>query len=269
MYDIFIFLSLRSFLCVQLKYDNLMKAIFFILSLLTAVYGCRGENKNNDDANQQPVDSVKVEVVQQNEDDEVVVEETIANEDIVLKVWKKYFESKYCDIITDNYEQALSLLDKKSPLVASLLLDGSNHPIVRESNSSSNSDEESEDYYEEDYEPTVTETFACYALDAGGYLVLWYNDASDWGRKIFAVFKFENNVLTRLKNAFPPFESDFIDKKPSFDWDNLVKLSGTEVVYFMQDCWIGGFYTNGFTVSLGGMEETFYKFNGSAFVKED
>jgi len=247
-----------------------MKAIFFILFLFVAVCGCKGEKQPQKNEDNKVVDSVNYEVVQQNEvtvlNDDGVVEEVVS-EDVVIKVWKKYLESEYCDVVTDNKELALSLIDKKSPSVASLELDGANHPKVREQSPSSDNDEDEEDFFDEDFEPTVIETFACYPLDAGGYIVLWYNDASDWGRKVFAVFKFDGSVLTRLKNAFPPFESDFIDKNPSFDWDKLVKLSGSEVLYFMQDCWIGGFYNNGFTVSLGGMEETFYEFNGKDFIK--
>ena len=74
--------------------------------------------------------------------------------------------------------------------------------------------------------------------------------------------------MTRLKNTFPPF-SQFVDSNPSFDWDELAKLSGTEVVYFRQDCWPTRFDADGFGMSEGGKEETAYKFDGSGFAVED
>ena len=109
----------------------------------------------------------------------------------------------------------------------------------------------------------------CRALDyCGGCLVLWYYDGADWGRRVFAVFNYKDKVLKRLKNSFPPF-SEFVDKVYSSDWDSMAKLSGTEVVYFKQDCWPTKFDADGFTMSLGGMEETIYKFDGNGFVKEE
>lgn len=70
-----------------------------------------------------------------------------------------------------------------------------------------------------------------------------------------------------MKNSFPPF-ADFVDSNYSSDWDSLAKLSGTEVVYFKQDCWPTKFDSEGFGMSEGGMEETWYKFDGKGFVKK-
>ncbi|MBR5982249.1 MAG: hypothetical protein IK025_00805 [Bacteroidales bacterium] len=235
---------------------------FIILLSALLLSACGGTNQNlNVEDNETKISADTMSEIAMFQDDADILEEAKVDEDIVLDVWKAYLKSEYCDVQTDNIESTLALLDKRSNTVASLELDASNHPYVREKTF----DVDEEEFYEE----TVLETFACYPLKNGGWLSLWYYDASDWGRKIFAVYKFENNVLTRQKNAFPPFESDFIDKNPSFDWDELVKLSGMEVVYFMQDCWPTKFDADGFTMSLGGMEETVYKFNGSGFEKEN
>lgn len=234
---------------------------FIILLYALLFSACGGTNQNiNVEDNETNISTDTMPAIAMSQDDANELVEAKANEDIVLEVWKAYLKSEYCDVQMDNLESTLKLINKKSNTVASLELDGSNHPYVRENTFDSEDDE----FYEE----TVLETFACYPLKNGGWLVLWYYDASEWGRKIFAVFKFENNVLTRQKNAFPPFDSYFIDKNPSFDWDELVKLSGTEVVYFMQDCWPTKFDADGFTMSLGGMEETKYKFDGEKFVIE-
>ena len=235
-----------------------MKPIIYIVLLSAALYACSEAKPSQNNESEQIADTLVFENVLQSEDT-TLVDEDVVEDDVVMNVWKAYLKSEYCDVQMDNLESTLALIDKKSNTVASLELDASNRPYVRENTS----DVEDEEFYEE----TVLETFACYPLKNGGWLALWYYDASDWGRKIFAVYKFENNVLTRQKNAFPPFDSYFIDKNPSFDWDELVKLSGTEVVYFMQDCWPTKFDADGFTMSLGGMEETVYKFNGSSFVK--
>lgn len=237
-----------------------MKPLFYIILLSAALYACSEAKPSQNNESEQVADTLVVENVQQSEDT-TLVDEDVVEEDVVMNVWNAYLKSEYCDVQMDNLESTLALIDKKSNTVASLELDASNHPYVREKTS----DVEEEEFYEE----TVLETFACYPLKNGGWLVLWYYDASDWGRKIFAVYKFENKVLTRQKNAFPPFDSYFIDKNPSFDWDELVKLSGTEVVYFMQDCWPTKFDADGFAMSLGGMEETVYQFNGSGFVKKN
>ena len=235
---------------------------FIILLSVLFFSACGGTNQNlNVEDTEANISTDTTMAIAMSQDDANDLVEAKVDEDIVLEVWKAYLNSEYCDVQTDNIESTLALLDKRSNTVAMLELDGSNHPIVREI-TSDNDDEE--DYYEE----TAVEFFACYPLKNGGWLALWYYDGADWGRRVFAVYKYENNVLTRQKNAFPPFDSYFIDKNPSFDWDELVKLSGTEVVYFMQDCWPTKFDANGFAMSLGGMEETKYKFDGEKFVKE-
>ena len=236
-----------------------MKAEIYIL-ILTAILliECKepGKTQINDTSKSSQTeitDSIVAETLQSEDDN------TPANEDITIEVWKTYLKSDYCDVNAENQESVLALLDKKSNTVASLLLDSNNQVITEENGASSS---------EEDYVPTVTETFACYPLETGGYLALWYYDASDWGRKIFAVYQFDGKVLKRLKNSFPEFSTDIIDTNPSFEWDELTKLNGTEVVYLKQDCWIKSFGENDFVVSLAGMEEIRYSFNGEKFVTE-
>lgn len=217
-------------------------------------FGCGGSKPKVEDA--PAVDSTEVEVPQQ--DTVASVSETAEvpmDENVIMEIWDSYIKSDYCDITGDT-KKVRTQIKREGTNVASLELDEANAPLDIP---------EGEEYLP----PTVNETFACYPLKDGGCLVLWYYDAADWGRRIFAVYKYENNVLTRQKNAFPPFDSYFIDKNPSFDWDELVKLSGTEVVYFMQDCWPTKFDADGFAMSLGGMEETIYKFDGNGFVKEE
>ena len=194
---------------------------------------------------------------------EVIKQDTVASvselaeaqmdENPIMEIWDAYIKSDYCDI-TGDVKKARTQVVREGTNVASLKLDEANAPLdIPEG--------------EEFLPPTVTETFACYPLSAGGCLVLWYYDGSEWGRKIFAVFCYKDKELTRLKNSFPPF-SDFVDSNYSSDWDSLAKLSGTEVVYFRQDCWTTKFDADGFGMSEGGMEETRYNFDGKGFVKK-
>ncbi len=194
---------------------------------------------------------------------EVIKQDTVASvselaeaqmdENTIMEIWDAYIKSDYCDITGDT-KKARNQVVREDANVASLKLDEANAPLdIPEG--------------EEFLPPTVTETFACYPLSAGGCLVLWYYDGSEWGRKIFAVFSYKDKELTRLKNSFPPF-ADFVDSNYSSDCDSLAKLSGTEVVYFKQDCWPTKFDSEGFGMSEGGMEETWYKFDGKGFVKK-
>ncbi|MBR6068642.1 MAG: hypothetical protein IKP45_12690 [Bacteroidales bacterium] len=194
---------------------------------------------------------------------EVIKQDTVASvselaeaqmdENTIMEIWDAYIKSDYCDI-TGDVKKARTQVVREGANVASLKLDEANAPLdIPEG--------------EEFLPPTVTETFACYPLSAGGCLVLWYYDGSEWGRKIFAVYTFKDKQLKRLKNSFPPFDSEFIDSDPSFDWDELVKFNGIEVVYFRQDCWPTKFDADGFGMTQGGMGETWYKFDGSGFVK--
>lgn len=194
---------------------------------------------------------------------EVIKQDTVASvselaeaqmdENTIMEIWDAYIKSDYCDI-TGDVKKARNQIVREGTNVTSLKLDEANAPLdIPEG--------------EEFLPPTVTETFACYPLSAGGCLVLWYYDGSEWGRKIFAVFCYKDKDLTRLKNSFPPF-ADFVDSNYSSDWDSLAKLSGTEVVYFKQDCWPTKFDSEGFGMSEGGMEETWYKFDGKGFVKK-
>ena len=194
---------------------------------------------------------------------EVIKQDTVASvselaeaqmdENPIMEIWDAYIKSDYCDI-TGDVKKARTQVVREGTNVASLKLDEANAPLdIPEG--------------EEFLPPTVTETFACYPLSAGGCLVLWYYDGSEWGRKIFAVFSYKDKELMRLKNSFPPF-ADFVDSNYSSDWDSLAKLSGTEVVYFRQDCWTTKFDADGFGMSEGGMEETWYKFEGKGFVKK-
>ncbi len=194
---------------------------------------------------------------------EVIKQDTVASvselaeaqmdENTIMEIWDAYIKSDYCDITGDT-KKARNQIVREGTNVASLKLDEANAPLDIPDG-------------EEFLPPTVTETFACYPLSAGGCLVLWYYDGSEWGRKIFAVFSYKDKELKRLKNSFPPF-ADFVDSNYSSDWDSLAKLSGTEVVYFKQDCWPTKFDSEGFGMSEGGMEETWYKFDGEKFVKE-
>lgn len=194
---------------------------------------------------------------------EVIKQDTVASvselaeaqmdENTIMEIWDAYIKSDYCDI-TGDVKKARNQIVREGTNVTSLKLDEANAPLdIPEG--------------EEFLPPTVTETFACYPLSAGGCLVLWYYDGSEWGRKFFAVFCYKDKELTRLKNSFPPF-ADFVDSNYSSDWDSLAKLSGTEVVYFKQDCWPTKFDSDGFGMSEGGMEETWYKFDGKGFVKK-
>lgn len=194
---------------------------------------------------------------------EVIKQDTVASvselaeaqmaENTIMEIWDAYIKSDYCDITGDT-KKARNQIVREGANVASLKLDEANAPLdIPEG--------------EEFLPPTVTETFACYPLSAGGCLVLWYYDGSEWGRKIFAVFSYKDKELKRLKNSFPPF-ADFVDSNYSSDWDSLAKLSGTDVVYFKQDCWPTKFDAEGFGMSEGGMEETWYKFDGKGFVKK-
>ena len=194
---------------------------------------------------------------------EVIKQDTVASvselaeaqmdKNTIMEIWDAYIKSDYGDITGDT-KKARNQIVREGTNVASLKLDEANEPLdIPEG--------------EEFLPPTVTETFACYPLSAGGCLVLWYYDGSEWGRKIFAVFSYKDKELKRLKNSFPPF-ADFVDSNYSSDWDSLAKLSGTEVVYFKQDCWPTKFDSDGFGMSEGGMEETWYKFDGKGFVKK-
>lgn len=223
-----------------------------LLICAVSFFGCGESKKTKVEGELPAVDS-----------SEVIKQDTVASvselaeaqmdENTIMEIWDAYIKSDYCDITGDT-KKARNQIVREGTNVASLKLDEANAPLdIPEG--------------EEFLPPTVTETFACYPLSAGGCLVLWYYDGSEWGRKIFAVFSYKDKELKRLKNSFPPF-ADFVDSNYSSDWDSLAKLSGTDVVYFKQDCWPTKFDAEGFGMSEGGMEETWYKFDGKGFVKK-
>ena len=223
-----------------------------LLICAVSFFGC-GESKQTKVEGELPaVDSS--EVIQQDTTASVAeLAEAQMDENTIMEIWDAYIKSDYCDITGDT-KKARNQIVREGANVASLKLDEANAPLdIPEG--------------EEFLPPTVTETFACYPLSSGGCFVLWYYDASEWGRKIFAVFNYKDKELKRLKNSFPPF-ADFVDSNYSSDWDSLAKLSGTEVVYFKQDCWPTKFDAEGFGMSEGGMEETWYMFDGKGFVKK-
>lgn len=223
-----------------------------LLICAVSFFGC-GESKQTKVEGEVPaVDSS--EVIKQDTTASVSeLAEAQMDENTIMEIWDAYIKSDYCDITGDT-KKARTQVVREGANVASLKLDEANAPLdIPEG--------------EEFLPPTVTETFACYPLSAGGCLVLWYYDGSEWGRKIFAVFSYKDKELKRLKNSFPPF-ADFVDSNYSSDWDSLAKHSGTEVVYFKQDCWPTKFDSEGFGMSEGGMEETWYKFDGKGFVKK-
>lgn len=223
-----------------------------LLICAVSFFGCGESKKTKVEGELPAVDSS--EVIQQDTVASVSeLAEAQMDENTIMEIWDAYIKSDYCDITGDT-KKARNQIVRECANVASLKLDEANAPLdIPEG--------------EEFLPPTVTETFACYPLSAGGCLVLWYYDGSEWGRKIFAVFCYKDKELTRLKNSFPPF-TDFVDSDYSSDWDSLAKLSGTEVVYFKQDCWPTKFDAEGFGMSEGGMEETWYKFDGKGFVKK-
>lgn len=228
-----------------------IKCLVLLVSALSLI-GCGEAKQTKVDEEVPVVDSTEV----PQQDTVVSVSETAEvqmDENVIMEIWDAYIKSDYCDITGDT-KKARNQIVREGTNVASLKLDEANAPLdIPEG--------------EEFLPPTVTETFACYPLSAGGCLVLWYYDGSEWGRKIFAVFCYKDKELTILKNSFPPF-ADFVDSNYSSDWDSLAKLSGTEVVYFKQDCWPTKFDSDGFGMSEGGMEETWYKFDGKGFVKK-
>ncbi len=230
-----------------------MKRTFITLTLSALlVWGCGEANQTNVEEDVPAVDSTEV-INQDTVASVAELAEAQMDENTIMEIWDAYIKSDYCDIAGDT-KKARTQVVMEGANVASLKLDEANAPLdIPEG--------------EEFLPPTVTETFACYPLSAGGCLVLWYYDGSEWGRKIFAVFSYKDKELKRLKNSFPPF-ADFVDSNYSSDWDSLAKLSGTEVVYFRQDCWTTKFDSEGFGMTEGGMEETWYKFDGKGFVKK-
>lgn len=230
-----------------------MKRTFITVTLSALLlWGC-GESKQTKVEGDLPaVDSSEV-IKQDTVASVAELAEAQMNENTIMEIWDAYIKSDYCDI-TGDVKKARTQIKREGANVASLTLDEANAPLDIPDD-------------EEFLPPTVTETFACYPLKDGGCLVLWYYDASEWGRKIFAVFSYKDKQLTRLKNSFPSF-SEYVDNNPSFDWDELAKLSGSEVVYFRQDCWPTKFNAEGFGMTEGGMDETWYMFDGKGFVKK-
>ncbi|MBQ2573114.1 MAG: hypothetical protein II575_02745, partial [Bacteroidales bacterium] len=209
-----------------------------LLICAVSFFGC-GESKQT---------KVEEEEVPAVDSSEVIKQDTVASvselaeaqmdENTIMEIWDAYIKSDYCDI-TGDVKKARTQVVREGANVALLKLDEANAPLdIPEG--------------EEFLPPTVTETFACYPLSAGGCIVLWYYDASEWGRKIFAVYSYKDKQLKRLKNSFPSI-SEFVDNNPSFDWDELVKYNGTEVIYFRQDCWPTKFNEEGFGMTEGGM----------------
>ena len=222
-----------------------------LLICAVSFFGCRESKQTKVEGELPAVDSS--EVIQQDTVASVSeLAEAQMDENTIMEIWDAYIKSDYCDITGDT-KKARNQIVREGTNVVSLKLDEANAPLDIPDG-------------EEFLPPTVTETFACYPLSAGGCLVLWYYDGSEWGRKIFAVFSYKDKELKRLKNSFPPF-ADFVDSNYSSDWDSLAKLSGTEVVYFKQDCWPTKFNAEGFGMTEGGMDETWYKFDGCGFVK--
>lgn len=231
--------------CISCYCSIILSALLF--------FGC-GEAKQTkvDEEVTAAVDSSKV-IKQDTVTSVSETTEVQMDENTIMEIWDAYIKSDYCDIAGD-VEKARTQIVREGANVASLKLDEANAPLdIPEG--------------EEFLPPTVIETFACYPLTAGGCLAIWYYDGSEWGRKIFAVFSYNEKKLKRLKNSFPPF-SEFVDSNYSSDWDSLAKLSGTEVVYFKQDCWPTRFDTEDFGMSEGGMDETGYMFDGKSFVKK-
>ena len=223
-----------------------------LLICAVSFFGCGESKQTKVEEEVTAVDSS--EVIRQDTTASVAeLAEAQMDENTIMEIWDAYIKSDYCDI-TGDVKKARTQVVREGANVASLKLDEANAPLdIPEG--------------EEFLPPTVTETFACYPLSAGGCLVLWYYDGSEWGRKIFAVFSYKDKQLKRLKNSFPSI-SEFVDNNPSFDWDELVKYNGTEVIYFRQDCWPTKFNEEGFGMTEGGMEETWYKFDGKGFVKK-
>ena len=161
-----------------------MKRTFIAVSLSALlVWGCGEAKQTKVEEDVNAVDSTEVETIQQ--DTAASVSETAEvqmDENVIMEIWDSYIKSDYCDITGDT-KKARTQIKREGFNVASLELDDANEPL-----------DIPED--EEFLPPTVTETFACYPLKDGGCLVLWYYDASEWGRKIFAIFSYKDKQLT-------------------------------------------------------------------------
>ena len=158
-----------------------MKRTFITLTLSALlVWGCGEAKQTNVEEEVSAVDSV--EVTQQ--DTAASVSETAEvqmDENVIMEIWDSYIKSDYCDITGDT-KRARTQVKREDFNVASLKLDEANEPL---------------DVPEEEFlPPTVLETFACYPFSAGGCLVLWYYDGSEWGRKILAVFCYKEYFRT-------------------------------------------------------------------------
>ena len=188
---------------------------------------------------------------------------------IILDVWKAYLTSDYCQIEVKNIDTVLSYLEKQGTTAATLTIENE-APVNpdRFNNNDQPSDDEEYDFYEPD--PSyywAYESIAVYPAKSGGYIALWNYDAASWGKKILAVFSYKDNKLTRLKNSFPPLTDDLVDKDP-ISTDERVNLSGSEVLFLIQDCFADRFTPDGFTILVGGMEEHNFKWNGETFIEQ-
>ncbi len=143
-----------------------MKIKYLVLFVSAfSLFGCGEAKQTKVEEEVSAVDSV--EVTQQ--DTLASVSETAEvqmDENTIMEIWDAYIKSDYCDITGDT-KKARTQVVREGTNVASLKLDEANAPLDIPDG-------------EEFLPPTVTETFACYPLSAGGCLVLWYYDGSEW-----------------------------------------------------------------------------------------
>ena len=188
---------------------------------------------------------------------------------VILDVWKAYLTSDFCVLKVKNVDTVLSYLEKQGTTAATLTTEN-DAPVnpVRFNNNDQSSDDEEGDFYDPD--PSyywAYETIAVYPAKSGGYIAIWNYDAASWGKKILAVFSYKDNKLTRLKNSFPPLTDDLVDKDPIFE-DDRAQLSGSELLFLMQDCCADKFTTDCFTIYVGGIEEHIFKWDGEKFIQQ-
>ena len=181
----------------------------------------------------------------------------ISTSDVIFDVWRAYLTSEYCDFEVKNVDSVIALLDRVCANAATIATEN-NIPVDTKIITEKNDSIENE--YEEfgASDPTyywIYESIAIFPYKSGGYIALWNYHASSWGKKVLAVFSFKDNKLTRLKiNTNPPFS------------DDLSKLNGCEVLFLMQDSWTDRFNADSFTISVGGMEDHTFKWDGEKFI---
>ena len=195
--------------------------------------------------------------------------DAVSTSDVIFDVWRAYLTSEYCDIKFNNIDSAISLLDRVCANAATIATEN-NIPVDTKNITAKN--DSTEDEYEEFGAPDPTdywvyESFAVFPYKSGGYIALWNYHASSWGKKVLAVYSYTDTKLTRLKNEFPPLSDDLVDKNPPFS-DEIAKLNGSEVIFLMQDCWTDRFKSDSFTISVGGMEDHSFKWDGEKFIQQ-